>query len=138
MQEKVEDDPGRCFAVRAGPGEVVIIPPGWGHATISGDPDQPLTIGAWCVRSYAFDYDGVRAHGGLAWFPLLDADGHIRWEHNDTYEYGELIQKSPEGYGFLGLEKGLSIYEQFETDPDRFLFVPEPQKIEERWGKFVP
>lgn len=30
MQEYVEDDPGRCFAVIAGPGEKVLVPPGWG------------------------------------------------------------------------------------------------------------
>lgn len=28
------DIPGRCFAVEAGPGEVVLVPPGWAHCTI--------------------------------------------------------------------------------------------------------
>jgi len=44
MQETADDDPGRCFAVLAEPGEVVIVPPGWAHATISADPNQPLTL----------------------------------------------------------------------------------------------
>ena len=43
MQEHDGDDPGRCFAVEALPGQVVIVPPGWAHATISADPEQPLT-----------------------------------------------------------------------------------------------
>lgn len=38
MQESGQDDPGRCFAVEAGAGDVVIVPPGWVHATISADP----------------------------------------------------------------------------------------------------
>ena len=30
MQEHAADDPGRCFAIDAGPGEVVVVPPGLG------------------------------------------------------------------------------------------------------------
>ena len=33
----------------------VIVPPGWVHATISADPKQPLTFGAWCDRDYGFE-----------------------------------------------------------------------------------
>src|SRR6202167_5312917 len=34
-QESAEDDPGRCFAVTAGPGDKVVVPPGWAHAVIN-------------------------------------------------------------------------------------------------------
>ena len=40
----VQDNPGRCFAVYAGPGDVVVVPPEWAHATISADPDSPINI----------------------------------------------------------------------------------------------
>lgn len=66
MQETANDQPGRCFAVTAQPGEIVIVPPSWAHAAISADPDQPLTFGAWCVRDYSFVYTGIRRHKGLA------------------------------------------------------------------------
>ena len=46
MQEFPADDPGRCFAVTDGPGEVVIVPRGWAHATLSAEPETPLTFGA--------------------------------------------------------------------------------------------
>ena len=82
MQESGQDDPGRCFAVEAGAGDVVIVPPGWVHATISADPKQPLTFGAWCDRDYGFAYADVRRHGGIAWFPLLTAEGKLRWTPN--------------------------------------------------------
>ena len=77
MQESGQDDPGRCFAVVAGAGDVVIVPPGWVHATISADPKQPLTFGAWCDRDYGFEYADVRRHGGIAWFPLLTAEENV-------------------------------------------------------------
>lgn len=41
MQEQAEDQPGRCYAVHAKPGEVVIVPPYWVHATISANPEIP-------------------------------------------------------------------------------------------------
>ncbi len=76
MQEYVDDDPGRCFAVLAGPGEKVLVPPGWGHATISASPNEPLTFGAWCDREYGFEYEAVRARKGLAWYPLVQGGSY--------------------------------------------------------------
>jgi glucose-6-phosphate isomerase, archaeal len=138
MQENAEDQPGRCFAVSAGPGEVVIVPPFWAHATISADPKQPLTFGAWCDRKYGFEYEGVREHKGLAWFPLIDDKGSISWQRNSNYSDSELILKTPEPYTQLGLEAGKAIYRQFEEDSRRFDFVPFPQHVKEIWESFVP
>ena len=138
MQEFAEDNPGKCFAVEAGRGEVVIVPPYWAHATISADSKQPLTFGAWCDRDFGFVYDGVRKHKGLAWFPKLDKSGNIYWEKNPNYESTKLVQKNPENYKNLGLEKGISIYEQYKKENSRFDFVPNPVLKKEVWKKFLP
>lgn len=138
MQERAEDSPGRCFAVEAGPDDVVIVPPGWAHATVSADPASPLTFGAFCDRQYGFEYAGVRAHGGLAWFPVLDEEGGLLWEHNPRYAYSPLLQKAPRFYGELGLQQGVSLYAQFAQEPDRFLFVSEPVRRRETWRGFTP
>jgi glucose-6-phosphate isomerase len=138
MQETAEDQPGRCFAVVANPGNVVIVPPFWAHATISADQEQPLTFGAWCDREYGFEYDAVRAHKGLAWFPVIAPSGEIEWQKNPNYLACELIIKSPEIYSQLGIETGKPIYIQFEENPEKFLFVPQPQLIKEVWKGFVP
>jgi glucose-6-phosphate isomerase len=138
MQERAEDDPGRCFAVAAGPGEVVIVPPFWAHATISADPNEPLTFGAWCDREYGFEYSGVRAHQGLAWFPVLTREGEIEWQRNKNYGPSKLIEKTPELYSQLDISPNLPIYTQFEESPEKFLFVPWPQRKEQEWIGFVP
>ena len=138
MQETAEDNPGRCFAVIAGPGEVVIVPPYWAHATVSADANQPLTFGAWCDREYGFEYEDVRRHGGLAHFPVIAGNDEIRWMRNTKYLVSDLVVKSPEIYAQLGIESGKSIYEQFEENPDKFLFVPQPQLLKEIWENFVP
>ena len=138
MQESANDQPGRCFAVEAKPGEVVIVPPSWAHATISADPEQPLTFGAWCDRDYGFEYDDVRRHKGLAWFPLITEDGTICWIKNQNYQDCTLIVKQPEKYTQLGLEPGKPIYSQYEENHQKFLFVPNPELVEPVWKKFIP
>lgn len=139
MQEHAAEDPGRYYAVEAGPGEVVVVPPKWAHATISADPAAPLTFGAWCDREYGFEYTEVRARGGLAWFPVLDDAGRLCWEHNDRYENsGDLIRKRPRQYSELKIARGESIYKQFERDPERFQFVSKPGFAREAWQRFVP
>ena len=138
MQETAEDQPGRCFAVVVNPGDVVIVPPFWAHATISADPLQPLTFGAWCDRGYGFEYDGVRAHKGLAWFPVMAENGEIEWLKNPSYQKCELIVKSPEKYTPLGIDQEKPIYTQFEEDPEKFGFVPWPQLVKNVWPDFVP
>ncbi len=138
MQETADDDPGRCFAVEAGPGEVVIVPPDWAHATVSADPNEPLTFGAWCDREYAFEYDKVRAHKGLAWFPVLDTRGRIEWQPNETYVRRELITKKPEKYSHLGIQKARPIYAVFEESPDAFLYVSNPSLELNSWKDFTP
>lgn len=137
MQEYAEDHPGRCFAVYAQPGDVVIVPPYWAHATISANPLKPLTFGAWCDRAYGFDYKGVRAHQGLAWFPLVE-QGTLRWEANPMYNSSDLIRKSPGDYSALGIRRGEAIYTTFERSPETFLYVPHPETCTAVWENFIP
>ena len=87
MQETANDQPGRCFAIIAEPGDVVIVPPAWAHATISANPGQPLSFGAWCDRDYGFEYEDVRKYKGLAWFPLISENGEIGWSKNQCVHF---------------------------------------------------
>lgn len=137
MQESAKDNPGRCFAVHALPGEVVIVPPGWAHCTIVGDVTKNLTFGAWCVRDYGFDYTDVRLHKGVAWFPLVEEDT-ITFIKNKHYQDSELIVKRPRQYHEFGIKSGTSIYQQFVENPDMFCFVSKPQLAKEIWKNFIP
>ena len=97
MQETAKDDPGRCFAIHAKKGDVVIVPPRWAHATIVGNIHENLTFGAWCVRDYGFDYEDVRAHHGIAWFPVVEED-RIKFVANPAYQENSLIIKESRHY----------------------------------------
>jgi glucose-6-phosphate isomerase len=136
MQETAKDDPGRCFAVFAEPGDVVVVPPGWAHATISANPDVPLTFGAWCDREYGFEYDDVRAHNGLAWYPVVGEQNKIHWLHNEAYKKNHLVEKRPNPYSQLSISGNKPIYAQFEENPEKFQFVSKPYHI--NWDGFIP
>jgi glucose-6-phosphate isomerase len=140
-QESAGDDPGRCFAVTAGPGDKVVVPPGWAHAVINADPNTRMMFGAWCDRQYGFVYDAIRAHHGLAWFPILEGkqeDGQqkIHWEPNPSYRSSDLSLRGPRAYPDLGLDPSTPIYEQFANDPNSVQWVSEPARVESVWPDF--
>lgn len=137
MQETAYDNPGKCYAVHAKVGDVVIVPPKWAHATISTNPEEALTFGAWCVRDFGFEYDDVRAHQGLAWFPKVE-DRKIIWEANDNYEKSELIVKEPREYTEFQIDAGIPIYQQYIACPEKFHFVSNPLLVEDKWEGFTP
>jgi len=138
MQEFSEQNPGRCFAVRASPGETVIVPPGWAHCTISASPTEPLLFGAWCDRDYGFIYDPVRKRKGLAWYPVLSDAKSIAWNFNTNYIGGELIEKTPRAYKEFDIFDSDPIYRQFESNPRKFIFISRPDLFAEKWTAFVP
>ena len=137
MQESGSDDAGRCFAVYGKAGDVIIVPPGWVHATVNASPDRAMTFGAWCVRDYGFDYTDVRRHKGIAFFPVFE-DGKLLWKRNTTYRSGTLTEKAAREYPEFGLTAGVPIYKQYEQDPERFRFVTNPLEFPQLWQNYEP
>lgn len=142
MQEHAADDPGRCYAILAGAGDLVVVPPGWAHATISADPSRPLTFGALCDREYGFEYEEVRKRKGLAWYPLLTPEGGLRWEHNPAYlalkTNAELEVRASADYSRLGLRPNVPLFQQTTEAPDRLQWVSKPGLVAEVWHHFRP
>lgn len=136
-QEFAADRPGRCIAVEAGPGDQVVVPPGWAHCVINADERARMVFGALCERQYGFLYDGVRAHRGLAWFPLLGSSG-IEWQSNPRYQSSHLEVRGPRSYPELGLRKQVSIYRQYQQNPEAVQWVSEPARMASLWPTLEP
>ena len=136
-QESAGDDPGRCIAVEAGPGDQVVAPPGWAHAVINASASERMVFGALCERQYGFVYDAVRAHGGLAWYPLL-REGRIEWQANPRYRTSALSVRGARSYPELGLLAGVPLYRQFEADAERLQWVSEPARLASLWKTLEP
>jgi len=137
-QEKSGADPGRCIAIEAGPGEQVVMPPGWAHYVANSDPNSKLIFGAWCDRQYGFDYTQMRAHHGLAWFPLMSAGGEIGWEANANYSLSKLQRRKARAYPELGLSSAMPIYEYLRQDPESIQWVSDPARLSHLWPQFEP
>jgi glucose-6-phosphate isomerase len=97
-----------------------------------------MTFGAWCDRDYGFEYDEVRARGGLAYFPLLSADGRISWQPNPRYVRRSLEARPARAYPELGLRAGEPIYRTFERDPQAVQWVSDPARLARLWPGFEP
>jgi glucose-6-phosphate isomerase len=138
MQEFVAEDPGRCFAICASPGERVIVPPGWAHATVSADARKAVTFGALCDREYGFLYDEVRLRNGLAWYATLETDNQVKWRPNPHYREKPLEVRGPSDYSRFGLRRGVPLYSQVEQGFDRFQWVSKPGLIAALWKNFAP
>jgi glucose-6-phosphate isomerase len=137
LQQWVRDHPGRCVVIEAKAGDQVVIPPGWAHYIVNANADSCMTFGAWCTRQYAFCYDEIRAHRGLAWFPLLQRDGAVSWEPNKTYHFSKLIQSDVRSHPELGLLASVPIYLQCICNPERFQWIPRPETCQEVWDSFI-
>lgn len=136
-QESAEDEPGRCIAVEAGPGDQIVVPPGWVHCVINADEHSRMVFGALCERQYGFLYDRVRAHGGLAWFPLL-RNGGVEWEPNPRYRASPLQVRGARNYPELGLVEKTPIYQQYLSDPETVQWVSEPARAARIWATLEP
>ena len=132
-QERTTDDPGLCIAVLASCGEKVVVPPGWAHAVIHADPQKHMVFGAWCDRQYGFDYTGMRAHAGLAYFPLVEPDGTIAWMANSKYQGSSLERRRSRSYLELGCHPSEPIYAQYRREPASVQWVAEPQRFSTLW-----
>ncbi len=136
-QESAEDNPGRCIAVEADPGDQVVVPPGWAHCVVNADENARMVFGALCERQYGFLYDKVRAHRGLAWFPVFRA-GSIAWEPNPRYRKSSLQITQPRNYPELGLDSSIPIYRQYQSNPDAVQWVSDPARMASLWPTFEP
>lgn len=138
MQEHVAKDPGRCYAILVKKGDIVVVPPGWAHATINAEFTTQVTFCALCDREYGFEYVSLRKWHGLAWYPLLTENGEIQFEANPAYRTHRLEVREPSDYFRLGLGKRLPLYLQAASNLDRFQWVSKPGLIADFWTHFEP
>jgi glucose-6-phosphate isomerase, archaeal len=60
--------------ISAGTGEIVIIPPGYGHVSINPSPDQALAMANIVSTAFESEYGEYESHRGAAYFELCSGE----------------------------------------------------------------
>ena len=78
-------------AIETHPGEVAIIPPGYGHVTINPGPEK-LKMANWVSPEFDSDYEPILEKKGAAYFYTEEG-----WIKNEEYgEIPEIRKEEPE------------------------------------------
>lgn len=138
MQEPNQRGNGIFYAINASAGDKVLVPPGWPHYTINALENEYMVFGAWCVRDYGFEYDYVKEHGGLSYYPVYDENTKVYFVHNDKYEENDIIIKPPRVYKEFDIDAETDLYTQYIDNKNKFDFIADPQKTPGLWKAFLP
>ncbi|MBU4373967.1 MAG: glucose-6-phosphate isomerase [Euryarchaeota archaeon] len=106
LMQKPEDDKIKdVVLIRAGEGDKVIIPPGYGHLTVNAS-NKVLKMANWVARDFESMYAPIKEKGGGAYFVL--EKGIIKNPRYD--EVPEIRYLEPFNFKKIGLTKSKEMY----------------------------
>jgi glucose-6-phosphate isomerase len=85
LQKKTQDsdEVERVILIKAGAGDKVFIPPGYGHITINSS-SEVLVMANWVARGFSSVYEPIKRKKGGAYFQL-EENGQPLWIPNYNY-----------------------------------------------------
>ncbi|MFA4934377.1 MAG: glucose-6-phosphate isomerase family protein [Candidatus Methanoperedens sp.] len=124
LMQKPEDDKIKdVILVKAGEGDKVIIPPGYGHLTINAS-NRVLKMANWVARDFESAYTPIKEKGGGAYFIL--ENGIVK---NPQYsKVPEIRLLEPSNFKDLGLQKSREMY-GLVKDIRKLEFLTKPQEF---------
>jgi Thermophilic glucose-6-phosphate isomerase and related metalloenzymes len=111
--------------VEANEGDVVLIPPNYGHVTVNADSEE-LVMANWVSDAFDSVYEPVRSKAGLAYY--ITEDGIAQ---NKNYEkIPPLFYGKPKSYPEIGLYSGVDMY-GLVNDLEKLDFLVNPQNYQD-------
>lgn len=125
--ETVED----VVVIKAKEGDVVVVPPGYGHITINSSK-KTLKMANWVCDDFSSMYQPIKEHAGAAYYLLKS--GYVP---NPKYSKIPAIRdlKTTDA-SLLGLTKGEDIYNLIE-DLSKLDFLKNPQLYDVMFSKLL-
>jgi glucose-6-phosphate isomerase len=122
-----------AFYVEVGPGEKLVIPPGFDHLTINPGPG-PLLFSDVIALGVSGIYDRFKAAFGAAYFEIAE-NGQPRFVPNPAYRgVPPLEKRTPKGYPALRLTRDEPLYSAFVgTRGEKWPFLADPIRF---WPAF--
>ena len=128
---QVED----VIAVRGRPGDKVIMPPDYGHVTVS-TLDVPLVMCNWVCDDFSSYYQSVEEARGFAYYRVRE-NNQGQWIINDNYAKAipQVREARPQPVPEIGLKSGVPMYISCRENPQLFAFIVRPFDYEEIMGQ---
>ncbi|MFY9461724.1 MAG: glucose-6-phosphate isomerase family protein [Candidatus Sungiibacteriota bacterium] len=122
------------YIVEAGPGEKVLMPPGFGHISVNTGKDA-LVLANWIADNFQYDYTPYQKFkGGGYWLVEGFIQNTIEFEKNHNYaEIPEIKKLRPKELPEFGLIRGKPMYEVAHA-LERLDFLRSPENFERNLG----
>lgn len=118
--------------VRAGRGDTVLIPPGFGHVSINVGT-SPLVLANWVADGFDSDYRIFKERKGAAAY-VLQQGNSLRLRRNRRYERLNYVVDVPLRLeSLIGRNDHGSIFGAVCSQPDAFTFLLEPSRRRDLW-----
>jgi glucose-6-phosphate isomerase len=105
--------------IRAGPGDAVLVPPGYGHVTINSG-DTELCMVNLVSDAFESEYEAYEEHRGGAYYHCTDG-----WKKNPRYpDAGVLAKRDAPEFPEAGIVHGRQIYDLIGGDALGYLNHP--------------
>lgn len=116
-----KEDMKQFVVTEASKGDIVLIPPGYGHVTINRYEEE-LVAANWVSDLFTSDYDLIKQKRGFMYY--MTEEGFIK---NKCYEkHPQITYEDPKDISKIGLESGKDMYSLIKTlDTLDFLNRPE-------------
>lgn len=124
-----KNDLSDFIIIEAQAGDVVLIPPNYGHVTVNADSEK-LVMANWVSDAFDSDYEPVRCKSGLAYF--ITEDGIA--QNNSYSKMPPLSYGKPKSYPEAGLFSGVDMY-GLVNDLEKLDFLINPQKYPDLFKK---
>jgi glucose-6-phosphate isomerase len=102
LMQKEDETVKDAYAVKSGKGDVIIIPPYYGHVTINPSKEKELKMANWVCNGCKSDYSPYEKKGGACYFYTEDG-----WIKNENYQnlpalrFEEPLESLPQDLNFL-------------------------------------
>lgn len=125
LQQPAGETVSSCMLVRAKEGQIVLVPPNYGHITIN-PTEKTLKMANWVSTHVESFYEPFEAKGGGAYFEVaLPKPEFISNPHYNSLPPLRIVPARE--YPKLGLRHGQPIYELIRT-PERLRFLSYPDE----------
>ena len=124
-----KDDLTDFIVVTAEDGEIVLIPPNYGHVTVNASSSE-LVMANWVSDAFQSEYEPIRTKAGVAYY--LTEDGIVKNKNYD--QIPELRYAKPKSYPKADLYSGEDMYELID-DLDKLDFLNNPINYQDLFKK---